>query len=196
MGKNNLGLVEYVKAMVGNPYWWGTFGQFGTKQLYDQKKFQYPSAYQWEYHDWMDSMKVHDCSGLIKGYLWSTINSTPIYNASQDQSAAGFYNLSTIRGHISDMPELPGILIFYGNLGHVGVYIGNGKVVQAANVRDGVIETDVRSDNNWTYWAKCPFIDYVIDSGNNSTEAKDATELLRTIRNTLLNIVDLIDEFK
>lgn len=196
MSKTNIGLVEYAKAMIGNPYWWGTFGQFGTKYLYDQKKSQYPYAYDWPYKDWMESKKVHDCSGLIKGYLWSTIDSTPVYNPSQDLNAAGFYNCAQIRGHISDMPELPGLLVFYGELNHVGVYIGNSEVVQAANLRDGVIRTDIRSDKNWTYWSKCPFIDYLVDSGNESTEVKDATELLCTIRNTLLNLVDLIDEFQ
>ena len=80
-------------------------------------------------------------------------------------------------------------------LNGIGGFMGN-EVVQAANLRDGVIKTDIRSDKNWTYWSKCPFIDYLVDSGNESTEIKDATELLCTIRNTLLNLVDLIDEFQ
>lgn len=198
MSKNNSGLVSYAKSQIGKPYWWGTFGQYGTKALYEQKKKQYPTAYTWPYDSGTDSIKVHDCSGLVKGYLMCDNNdSTPVYNPSFDMNAAGLYNYSKERGHITDMPDLPGLLVFYDTLDHVGVYIGDGKVVQAANLNAGVVETSLGSDSRWTFWAKCPYVEYKVSSGNNFTVLnKDATLLLSTIRNTLLNIVDLIDELQ
>ena len=47
MEKTALGLVEYAKAQLGKPYWYGTFGQSASKSLYDQKKSQYPQRYDW-----------------------------------------------------------------------------------------------------------------------------------------------------
>ena len=126
MSKSNSGLVSYAKAQIGKPYWWGTFGQYGTKALYEQKKKQYPSAYNWPYNSGTDSTKVHDCSGLVKGYLMCENNdASPIYNPSFDMNAAGLYKFAKERGHISDMPDLPGLLVFYESLEHVGVYVGN-----------------------------------------------------------------------
>lgn len=40
--KTNTGLVAYAKAQVGNPYWYGTFGQTATKALLKSKMAQYP----------------------------------------------------------------------------------------------------------------------------------------------------------
>ena len=42
MAKTNTGLVAYAKANIGNPYWYGTFGQVGTQTLLDSKRKQYP----------------------------------------------------------------------------------------------------------------------------------------------------------
>jgi hypothetical protein len=37
MAKTNTGLVEYAKAQLGKPYWYGTFGNIGTKELHQKK---------------------------------------------------------------------------------------------------------------------------------------------------------------
>ena len=71
MGKTNTGLVEYAKAQLGKPYWYGTFGQISTTSLYNYKKKQYPDQYQWACPSSQLGVRVHDCIGLIKGYLWS-----------------------------------------------------------------------------------------------------------------------------
>ena len=49
MQKTANGLVEYAKAQLGRPYWYGTFGQLANPELYGQKKQQYPQQYAWEY---------------------------------------------------------------------------------------------------------------------------------------------------
>ena len=128
--KTNYGLVEYAKAQLGLPYWYGTFGQIGTEALYTSKKKQWPKFYKWEgtaYNNFSSQYgkRVHDCVGLIKGYLWSeTPTSTPKYNSAQDVSANMMRANCRERGAISTMPDTPGVLVFMS--GHVGVYIGNG----------------------------------------------------------------------
>lgn len=102
--------------------------------------------------------RVHDCVGLIKGYLWSeNAETAPKYNSAQDVSANGMLNKCKERGNISSMPEIPGILVFM--TGHVGVYIGDGKVIEARGFNYGVVETELK-DRGWTSWGKCPWIDY------------------------------------
>lgn len=102
--------------------------------------------------------RVHDCVGLIKGYLWSAnADSAPKYNAAQDVSANGMLKKCTERGRIHTMPEMPGILVFRS--GHVGVYIGAGKVIEARGYNYGVVETQL-SERGWENWGKCPWIEY------------------------------------
>ena len=85
MSKTNTGLLEYAKAQVGKPYWYGCYGQTASQSLYNSKKASYPKYYTASDFTSQYGKRVHDCSGLIKGYLWSdTSTSTPTYKASQD----------------------------------------------------------------------------------------------------------------
>lgn len=161
--KTAKGLTEYAKAQLGLPYWYGTFGNTATEALYVSKKKQYPRYYNWAgtpYDNFPSQYgkRVHDCVGLIKGYLWSdTATSTPEYDAAQDVSANGMFAKCKESGNISDMPDIPGILVFM--CGHVGVYIGNGEVIEARGHEYGVVKTALKS-RPWKWWGKCPWIDY------------------------------------
>lgn len=168
MSKTNIGLVNYCKTQLGLPYWYGTYGQTSSRQLYTAKKKQYPAQYTWAYPKDQLGKRVHDCVGLIKGYLWSdTPTSKPKYNAKQDVSANGMYNACKIKGNIKSIPDEPGVLVFMD--GHVGVYIGNGYVIEARGHKYGVVKTKL-AGRGWARWGKCPWIKYaevVIDDGNN-----------------------------
>ena len=157
--KTAKGLVSYANAQLGLPYWYGTFGQKATAELYAAKKKQYPELYKsWNDFPTQYGKRVHDCVGLIKGYLWSdTTTSTPKYNSSQDVSANGMLARCKENGSISSMPDIPGVLVFMD--GHVGVYIGGGFVIEARGHQYGVVKTALKS-RPWKWWGKCPWIDY------------------------------------
>lgn len=159
MTKTNTGLVEYAKAQLGKPYWYGTFGQISTPTLYAQKKKQYPKMYRWSYTKKELNQKVHDCVGLIKGYLWcdSPSDTTPKYNAKQDVSANGMLDRCKKKGKISTIPDVPGVLVFMN--GHVGVYIGDGYVIEAKGHKYGVVKTKLKG-RGWKNWGYCPYISY------------------------------------
>lgn len=162
MKKTNVGLVEYAKAQLGKPYWYGTFGQEATQSLLNYKKGQYPEHYtsgRMSKYQKQIGEKVHDCIGLIKGYLWcdSATDMTPKYNASQDKGANGMYSICKEKGKISTMPEIAGVLVFMD--GHVGVYIGGGYVIEAKGFNYGVVKTKL-AGRGWTSWGKCPYIEY------------------------------------
>ena len=61
-------------------------------------------------------------------------------------------------GPIGTIPEIPGLAVWMN--GHIGVYVGNGYVVEAANTSAGVIRTRL-SGGRWTNWCKIPYIDYL-----------------------------------
>ena len=188
MSKTNSGLVKYAKAMLGHPYWYGCYGQVSTKELYKTKKKQYPVQYEWACPKSQLGTKVFDCVGLIKGYLWSTtINSTPKYNASQDVSANGMLSRCKKKGKISTLPEVPGTLVF--RTGHVGVYIGNGKVIEAKGHKWGVVESKLK-DRNFTHWGYCPWINYSEPEKPKDNEKK---KYFKKYTGTSSSIVDALD---
>lgn len=161
MTKTNNGLVEYAKTQLGRPYWYGTFGNKASAALLASKRKQYPIYYTASDFASQFGQRVHDCVGLIKGYLWSeTPESTPKYNAAQDVGANSMYNKSSERGIISTFPKVPGMLVYKGTATkktHVGVYVGNDKVVEAKGHKYGVIESSLSDE--WGYWGQCPFIE-------------------------------------
>lgn len=177
MTKTNSGLIEYVKAKVGCYYWYGTFGQMANNALYQAKKNQYPKYYTAsDFNSQINHPKqVFDCAGLIKAYLWtdSIDDVTPTYKASQDYGATAFYNHCTIRGKISSFDRVPGRLVFKGKdskMSHVGVYIGDGKIIEAKGHKYGVVESKL--DGNWTHWGQCN----LITDSNPPEEQKPHTE--------------------
>lgn len=160
MTKTGKGLVEYAKAQLGKPYWWGTFGQTANAGLLAAKRQQYPGYYTAGDFPAQFGQKVHDCVGLIKGYLWcDTPDSEPIYKAAQDVAVSGLYDTCKEYGSIGTMPDEAGVCVFMSNMGHVGVYIGNGEVVEAMGHAYGVVKTKL-SGRGWAYWGKPRWISY------------------------------------
>ena len=161
MSKTASGLVAYCKAQLGLPYWFGTFGQVATASLYQAKKAQYPGYYTASNFPSQYGKRVHDCVGLIKGYRWSaTPTSTPVYNASQDVSVSGlYYNQCSKRGSIKSMPKVPGTCVFMTNMSHVGVYIGDGYVIEARGHAYGVVKTKL-SGRGWGLWGQPSWLTY------------------------------------
>ncbi len=183
--KTNIGLVEYAEAQLGRPYWYGTFGNKANHDLLKRKTAQYPQHYQlarMEKYKAQLGLRVHDCVGLIKGYLWSkNANSVPEYNEEQDVSANSMLKKCKQRGRINTMPEIPGVLVFMP--GHVGIYCGAGRVIEARGFNYGVVETDLK-ERNWEYWGKCPWIKYPSGSryfGKCANEEKSIVDALKSL---------------
>lgn len=169
-GKTNIGLVDYCKKQLWKPYWYGTFGQAASKWLYDYNKGRFPSYY--AASDFAkqiaEGQKVHDCIGLIKGYMWckDANDDKPTYksNGFPDVSADGQYTRAKRKGAtISTLPEEVGVLVFMPK--HVGVYIGDGWVIEARGHAFGVVKTRLK-DRPWRKWAYIDEIDYIPSAGH------------------------------
>ena len=158
--KTGQGLAEYAIAQLGRPYWWGCFGQRADGALYAQKKKQYPGYYTATDFSSQYGQKVHDCVGLIKGYLWcDSPDGSPKYKMAQDVAVEGLYKKCSRKGDISTLPETPGVCVCMANMGHVGVYIGNGEVVEAMGHAYGVVKTRLEN-RGWAYWGMPDWIEY------------------------------------
>ena len=166
--KNNLDLVQWAISAYQNDwgYVMGTFGQVLTVDLLEAKLAQLPDAIG-PYEDFIRAnylgVRTADCIGLIKGYSWydpETGNINYGSNGMPDVSADQIYNQASEKGSMSTMPEIPGILVHA--TGHIGIYIGNGYVIEAMGTRYGVVKTAL-SSGRWTGWCKNPYINYVDD---------------------------------
>ena len=164
--KNNLDLVKWAQMAYDNKwgYVWGSHGNVLTanelKKL--EKTFGSHVTDKEEYikSHWL-GRRTSDCVGLIKGYGWYDETSGTIKygtNGMKDVTADGMFNAAVEKGPISTMPDIPGIAVWHQ--GHIGVYIGNGYVIHAANTNDGVIKTPITS-SGWTHWLKVPYINYI-----------------------------------
>lgn len=101
--------------------------------------------------------RVHDCCGLIKGYLWSDLATSALkYNASQDVNVGGLRQHCKTQGAIKMIPEMPGVLVFRGD-SHVGVCIGNGIVIEAKGFDYGVVRSEL-AKGDWDRWGKLDWI--------------------------------------
>lgn len=164
--KNNLDLVKWAQMAYDNKwgYVWGSHGNVLTanelKRL--EKTFGSHVTDKEEYikSHWL-GRRTSDCVGLIKGYGWYDETSGTIKygtNGMKDVTADGMFNAAVEKGTINTMPDIPGIAVWHQ--GHIGVYIGNGYVIHAANTYDGVIKTPITS-SGWTHWLKVPYINYI-----------------------------------
>ena len=96
--------------------------------------------------------KVVDCSGMIvEAYRAFDPKFT-------DKSANYFYNSYTSeRDKISTLPEIPGVIVWKN--GHIGVYIGEGLVIEARGYAYGVVVSKLETQK-WTNWGKLKNVTY------------------------------------
>ncbi|MCI8399235.1 MAG: hypothetical protein HFF90_07530 [Oscillibacter sp.] len=166
--KNNLDLAAYaVQAYENNwGYVWGTYGNILTESLFAYKLKQYPDGVG-KYKDFIRANwvghRTADCVGLIKGYSWLDASSGTIRygtNGMPDYGANQMYRSAAIKGPMSTMPEIKGLAVWKS--GHIGIYIGNGYVIEAMGTKYGVVRTKV-AGRGWQGWCKLPSIKYIED---------------------------------
>ena len=162
-------LATFCLSVVGTAYWMGTYGQRGSRQLYNEKKSAYSQYYppkSWTEASFVKDFgkPVTDCAGLIKWFLWSDnmTNKNPTYKSSEDWGSDTLYKKCTEKGKIGTIPANKiGLCVFKVKNGvrhHVGVVVDNsGKVVEAKGHAYGTVTSKV---SDWDEWGKHPLIKY------------------------------------
>lgn len=155
--------IPALRKRMGQGYVYGTTGQTCTVTLLKKKNAQYGKKMKSGYYQlkgdytrglcarWLNRW-VADCVGLLKG------TSRDLGGFYRDVSADGLYRLCNVKGPISQMPHVPGVLLFcndgggsvYKHMHHTGIYTGRGLAEQSAGVLTGIIEG--KMSRGWTHY--------------------------------------------
>ena len=163
--KNAADLAAYAEYAwrSGWGYVWGSFGFLLTESQLQQLKAQYPEmvgGYESIIRSKWLGGRTTDCVGLIKSYGWFDPNELKIRygtNGMPDVTANGMYYAATVSGTIDTIPEVPGLAVWCN--GHIGVYVGNGEVIEARGTSSGVVKTKL-AERHFTHWLQVPYIRY------------------------------------
>lgn len=156
-------------------YAFGTFGWNGTKEYKERMlKNSDNQKYKKEINNSDSDTWFFDCICFIKAILWGwTGNKNKNYggavyksNGVPDINADQMMTTEHINGLSKDFNSLE-YGHFVGMKGHIGVYIGGGKVIECtpAKIGDGsygVLISNL-SDRLWVNHGKCKYIDYAKD---------------------------------
>lgn len=140
-----------------------------------------------------NGVRIFDCVGLIKCFIWhdySSSNASYYGKTCPDKNETGFFNEATEKGTIDTIPEIPGLMVYQP--GHIGVYLGNGQVIEATAAFDKKIVITYFKGNHpdtgykrttWTHWFKMPYLTYDVQESE-ETNDEFAHALGETVRFT------------
>lgn len=136
---------DVYEAMITMP---GHTGEYNYQHRYYLKKFI--------------GNRVSDCYGLVKAYLWWN-NGNVKYNPSQDRNQAMAFNAAKVKGVISDIPDIEGLVLC--SEGHAGVYIGGGEFIECSGAPVGMRKGRIRDGkviygSDFQYWFEDTYITY------------------------------------
>ncbi len=146
------GLVAFCKSKIGTPYVYGAKGEILTEERLQLLAKQNPSVYTSSYlakSRQFIGQRCTDCSGLISWY-------TGIIR--------GSYNYHDTADQIVSIGALDESMTSWAlwKPGHIGVYVGDGRCVEAKGINYGTIESRVK-DTAWQKVLKLCDIDYSKD---------------------------------
>ena len=168
-------------------YIWGTAGEKWTaeKQKELEKTTDANRAQGRQYGSKWIGHRVADCSGLFS-WAFRQLGGT-IYHGSDTMYRKYCVNKGELnKGKRTDRGTLkPGTALFVWNgssYSHVGLYAGNGIVIEAMSTLKGVTTTKVTA-GKWTHWGELAGIDYV-NAGQNE-QLTNNNEQLDTLPQTI-----------
>ena len=158
------------QAEMQRPYWYGTYYLDCTEKLLKKKSKQYPEHYGESrmaryLRDIANGQICGDCvNGAIKGAVWSELGTRPpVYKSHDcpDTNADGMFRnckaMGMDWGGVDTLPDEPGLAVRMA--GHVGIYVGDGEVVEWRGFKYGCVVTRLE-DRRWLHWYRLPWVDY------------------------------------
>ncbi|WP_221372486.1 C40 family peptidase [Clostridium perfringens] len=121
-------VLSIMKSHIGSPYIYGGSGEVLTSSLLSSLRRTFPDHAARGFYDIPSNYlngnyRAFDCSGLMQ---WSFRQAgISLGRTTWDQINNGY--------EVSPSNAKPGDLLFFSNLGHVGMYIGNGQWIEAPN---------------------------------------------------------------
>lgn len=139
------------------------------------EKFKYMADNKWKYVADSARKGAVDCSGAFT--YWYNEAGSSMYHGSNTM----YRKYSTEKGKIGEIKLVPGMAVYrwkeakrgelptvylndgLGNFKHVGLYIGNGKCVEAKGTQYGVVYSDI---STWDYASKLVNTEYDVAEGD------------------------------
>lgn len=152
-------------------YIYGAYGQIWTQAMQNAATDDQIKKYG---QQWVGK-HVIDCSGVW--YLAMKELGSYMYHGSNTMWNKYTVSRGALKGgKRTDGKELKvGSAIYTGNdkdgRNHVGIYVGDGKVLEAGGTQKGVILTAVTA-SKWTWWAEMKYVDY---AGTTTPEKSSST---------------------
>lgn len=147
--------ILYLFKQLGNMYCWGGNGQDASEYAIDQmenssaNKLRAKTFLAKQKKAGVKEIKMYDCSGLISRWL---------QDHGMAKSKCNCNNLWAMSSKITKTDLQPCDLLFRGSdadKSHVGVYVGNGMVIEAKGRDDGVIIRPIDATSNyWKYYGR------------------------------------------
>lgn len=108
-----------------------------------------------EYGDKWVGRRVADCSGL---FVWAYRElGEEIYHGSNTIFNAHTGKTGPLFGEVEIFPGTAVFQVSKGRRTHIGLYVGDGAVIEARGTRSGVIESDL---SEWDEWGQLAAVDY------------------------------------
>lgn len=143
---------------------WGRSGYAENKAKYDKNAENAIALYHKRLAEGRQHILAFDCSGLL---MWFLQNLTGL--VASDHSAKMIYKQLCDIKYGSAAELRPGDPVFYSktgkiaDIGHVGVYIGDGRVEESKNQLSGVVVTQL-SDRPWNFFGHISALEpYLVD---------------------------------
>jgi hypothetical protein len=132
--------------------------QFAQKVLDEKWLYMYGG-----YGQVIGGIRRADCYGIRKAYSWDRGNFSR-YTGSDDRNVKTAYNIAKVKGKIGKLDLKPGMIVakyYYSKLGmgHAGIYVGNGWVIDIYKTGLPARRTQVDS-YAWTHCFEDTSIDY------------------------------------
>lgn len=124
---------------------------------------------------------VTDCSGIFH-YWFSQIGGKIAHGSNSIWNDALSEKGTLPSGSQKEAGLRPGYAVFTTSgdrHNHIGLYIGNGKVIEAQGAKAGVIYSQI-TDKRWTAWGRLKNVQYDSDDSGGGREKMTATVVLPT----------------
>lgn len=164
--------IEFLKSRVGCGYTLGTYGQKCTQELLERRARHDTDSptnyYLVDCARWL-GYYVADCSGLVE---WFLLKQGIQQNC--DTNASGMYNRWSIEksNDMDSMPMIPGVAVFKrgaSGIHHIGIYVGNDRVIEAKGAAYGILVTQFSADPKWNCWGIFDWLVLDVDENPNAT---------------------------
>lgn len=144
-------LIEYLRSRIGSIYVWGAQGEnvlakanplewirsMETNETNAQRAY---ALFKQRKQEGVNPILAYDCSGLIVAFLLDV----GILKA--DRTAQALYNMCDIKLRKEELEPGDFVCIYTeasAKITHIGVYVGDGKVIEARGRDYGVVETNL-----------------------------------------------------